>query len=207
MAKKTILIALAGASGSGKTSIAKQLKQELKDWFKVAIVAEDSYYREQGELSMDQREQTNYDHPDAIEEPLLVDHLLALKAGNAVQVPVYDYETHNRGEETVVVGPCDIVIVEGILLLHRTAVREVLDLSVFVDVPEEVCLRRRIRRDVAQRGRTRESVLAQYEKTVGPMFREFVKPSMEYADLVVDNSADTSASLDDLLRKIRDLVV
>ena len=206
MARKTILIAIAGASGSGKTSLAKQLKEELDDWFKVAIVAEDSYYRAQSALSVESRQQTNYDHPDAVEESLLVEHLTTLKAGGAVQVPVYDYEIHDRGDETVAVGPCDILILEGILILHREAVRDVVDLSVFVDVAEEVCLRRRIRRDISQRGRTRESVLAQYEETVGPMFREFVKPSMKHADLVVENSSEKSPSLDALLRRIRDLV-
>lgn len=206
MARKTILIAIAGASGSGKTSLAKQLRRELEDWFRVAIVSEDSYYRDQSELTFIQREQTNYDHPDAVEESLLVQHLTALKSAGVVSVPVYDYEEHNRGEETVAVGPCDILILEGILILSREAVRGTVDLSVFVDVPEEVCLRRRIRRDVTQRGRTRESVLAQYEKTVGPMFREFVQPSMKHADVVVKNSTETPPSLDELLSRIRELV-
>ena len=137
---------------------------------------------------------------------MLVEHLKSFKAGQAVEVPVYDYEEHQRSEEIETLGPCQILIVEGILLLHRAAVREIVDLSVFVSVPEEVCLRRRIRRDVAKRGRTRESVLAQYEKTVGPMFREFVKPSMDHADLVIENSTEEPPSMDELLKRIRDLV-
>ena len=206
MARKTILIAIAGASGAGKTSLAKWLKGELRDWFKVAVLNEDSYYRKQSDLTDKERETTNYDHPDAIEESMLVNHLVTLKNGDSVDVPVYSYETHDRTEETVAVGPCEVVIVEGILLLHRTAVREVVDLTVFVDVPEEVCLRRRIKRDVSQRGRTRESVLAQYEKTVRPMFHEYVEPSKQHADLVLENVEEGKAH-EKLLGELRKLLL
>jgi uridine kinase len=206
LARKTILIAIAGASGSGKTSLAKWLKGELRDWFKVAVLNEDSYYRKQSDLTDKERETTNYDHPDAIEESMLVNHLVTLKNGDSVDVPVYSYETHDRTEETVAVGPCEVVIVEGILLLHRTAVREVVDLTVFVDVPEEVCLRRRIKRDVSQRGRTRESVLAQYEKTVRPMFHEYVEPSKQHADLVLENVEEGKAH-EKLLGELRKLLL
>lgn len=207
MARKTILIAIAGASGSGKTSLAKWLKGELRDWFRVAVLNEDSYYKRQTELTLIQREQTNYDHPDAIDESMFVEHLSLLKSGQPVEVPVYNYESHDRSEETVSVGPCDVLIVEGILLLHRAAVREIVDLSVFVDVPEEVCLRRRIKRDVSQRGRTRSSVLAQYEKTVRPMYREFVEPSKEHADLVLANAEQNSETQAELLGELRKLLL
>jgi len=201
--KETLVIAIAGASGSGKSSLARKAKKHLSDWYKVAVVAEDAYYRRQSQLTMEQREQTNYDHPDAIDETLLVEHLSLLKAGSAVNVPVYDYSKHDRSHETTTAGPCEILIVEGILLLHRKSVRDVVDLSVFVDVPEEVCLERRIGRDIVQRGRTRESVLAQYESNVGPMFRQFVQPSMSHADIVVENVKPDESAIEKLLAEIK----
>ena len=201
------MIAIAGASGSGKSSLARKAKERLGDWYKVVVLAEDAYYRGQSELTESQREQTNYDHPDAIEESLLVNHLLALKSGQAVQVPVYDYSAHDRSNETTSVGPCDILIVEGILLLHRKAVLDVVDVSVFVDVPEEVCLERRIARDVAKRGRTRQSVIAQYELTVGPMFRQFVQPSIKNADLVVRNETPDDDAIGKLISGVKTVIL
>ena len=130
-------------------------------------------------------------------------HLSELKAGRAVEVPVYDYAAHDRSDETISTGPCEILIVEGILLLHREAVRNVVDLSVFVDVPESVCIERRIKRDVAKRGRSRKSVLDQYETSVGPMFRQFVQPSMEHADLVLEHETDEPA-LEKLMVTVKD---
>ena len=205
MAAKVIVIA--GGSGSGKSSLASRLYDELKDWYRVGILSEDAYYRQQSELTLKEREQTNYDHPDAVEEALLVQHLASLKAGQQVDVPVYDYEKHDRSEESVSLGPCQILIVEGILLLHREAVRKISDLTVFVDVPESVCFQRRIKRDVSQRGRTRESVIDQYEKTVRPMFNEFVEPSKQFAQLVIENGNDQNNAQTELMRAVRDLLV
>ena len=207
MTRQTFVIAIAGASGSGKSSLARKAVKQLRDWYKVSVIAEDAYYKRQKGLTKQQREQTNYDHPDAIEESLLVDHLLALKNGKAVDVPVYDYAIHDRSDETVQVGPCEILIVEGILLLHRESVFGVADLSVFVDVSESVCLERRIKRDIAYRGRTRESVLAQYERTVGPMYRQFVQPSIKNADLVVQNNDEHEEAVEKLLLKVRSLLL
>ena len=206
MLKQTFVIAIAGASGSGKSSLARTAKKQLGDWYKVVVIAEDAYYRGQSQLDAKQRDQTNYDHPDAIEESLLVKHLVELKAGRAVEVPVYDYTVHDRSDETIIAEPCEILIVEGILLLHREAVRDVVDLSVFVDVPEEVCLERRISRDVAKRGRTRESVVAQYELTVGPMYHQFVQPSKAHADLVLENETGESA-IEKLLLSVKDRIL
>ena len=206
MLKQTFVIAIAGASGSGKSSLARTAKKQLGDWYKVVVIAEDAYYRGQSQLDAKQRDQTNYDHPDAIEESLLVKHLVELKAGRAVEVPVYDYTVHDRSDETIIAEPCEILIVEGILLLHREAVRDVVDLSVFVDVPEEVCLERRISRDVAKRGRTRESVVAQYELTVGPMYHQFGQPSKAHADLVLENETGESA-IEKLLLSVKDRIL
>ena len=203
---RTTVIAIAGASGSGKTSLAKRLCGSLESWFRIAVLNEDSYYRSQSEMTIEQRQQTNYDHPDAIEESLLVEHLELLKSGGSVKVPVYDYEIHDRSSKTTELGPCEVLIVEGILLLHRESVRQQVDLKVFVDVPEPVCLERRIRRDVAKRGRTRVSVLEQYEKTVGPMFRQYVEPSKQYADVLIDNSNDDSNSFELLLKHVQEVL-
>ena len=203
MANRTFVIAIAGASGSGKSRLARELNALLNSTTDVAVLNEDAYYHQQSDLTAEQRENINYDHPDAIDEALLVRQLAALKAGQSVNVPVYDYATHDRSPEIVKLGPCELLIVEGILLLHRSAVREIADLTVFVDVPEEVCLERRIKRDIATRGRTRESVLAQYEQTVGPMFRKFVAPSKQHADIVVQNADDGKIPVEQLLIEIR----
>ena len=181
MARKTFVAIIAGASGSGKSSLAQKLQQRLESTVKVSLLSEDAYYRQQSGLTLKQRNETNYDHPESIDEELLVKQLSDLKAGRSVDVPIYDYNQHDRSEQTEVLEPCDLLLVEGILLLHRVTVRALADLSIFVDVPEEICLERRISRDIAQRGRTRESVLIQYKKTVGPMFRQFVAPSMKHA--------------------------
>ena len=184
METETIVVAIAGPSGSGKSWLARQMRDELAVWFKVAMLAEDAYYRPQGHLTAQQREATNYDHPDAIEETLLLQHLGELKSGRAVESPVYDYRLHDRSEEVTHVGPCQILIVEGILLLHRQAVRELADFSIFVEAPEEICLQRRIARDKRFRGRSRDSVVEQYQQWVEPMLNALVEPSKQFADEV-----------------------
>ena len=171
------------------------------------MLAEDSYYRSQTHLTTQQRDKTNYDHPDAIEESLLVQHIGELKSGQAVDCPVYEYETHDRSSKVLTLGPCEILLVEGILLLHRCRVRELADLSVFVDVPEQVCLQRRIKRDVARRGRSRDSIVEQYEQTVLPMLKQFVEPSKQFADRIYGNVGDEPESLKTLLKAIRALIV
>ncbi len=203
MATTTIVIAIAGASGSGKSSLAQGLKERLESSASVSVLSEDAYYHKQNDRTIEERMLTNYDHPDSIDEKLLVQHLRQLQLGQSVDVPVYDYELHDRSQEIMKLVPSAAVIVEGILLLHRAAIRDIADLSVFVDAPEEVCLQRRIERDVAQRGRTRESVLAQYERTVGPMFRQFVEPSKEHADVIVKNVDSAKVAVEKLIDEIR----
>jgi uridine kinase len=183
--------------------LAQGLKERLESSGSVSVLSEDAYYHEQNDRTIEERKLTNYDHPDSIDEKLLVQHLRQLQLGNSVDVPVYDYELHDRSGATVNLVPSAAVIVEGILLLHREAIRDIADLSVFVDAPEEVCLQRRIERDIAQRGRTRESVLVQYERTVGPMFRKFVAPSMEHADVIMKNVDSADAAVEKLIGEIR----
>jgi uridine kinase len=182
------IIGIAGASGAGKSSLANELHDQLlrnRTSADIAILHEDAYYRRQDDLSLDERIKTNYDHPAAFEHNLMTHHLEELISGRSVDVPVYDYAVHNRSEQTVTLEPSRILIVEGILLLHDAALRDQLDLKVFVDVPLDICLSRRILRDSQERGRDISSVLNQYHRTVRPMFFEFVEPSKDHADLIV----------------------
>lgn len=174
--------------------------------YRVSILHEDAYYRRQSGLDLHQRALTNYDHPDAIEDSLLVKHLNQIKSGLSVDVPVYDYSIHDRTDETNKLNPPDILIVEGILLLHREAVRELATIRVFVDVPEEVCLERRIERDIRERGRSRECVLDQYARTVGPMFQQYVKPSRVHADIVVSHGGEHEESINTVVRELHKLI-
>jgi len=182
------IIGIAGASGAGKSLLATQLhsrivKQGLGE--KVTILHEDYYYRERNDLTFEEREQINYDHPQAFQHELLIEHLDQLKTGRAVDVPQYDYSQHNRKPERLALAPAGIIILEGILILHDPQLAERLDLKIFVDVPMDICLTRRLKRDIQERGRSLDSVLSQYEQTVRPMYFEFIEPTKQHADLIV----------------------
>jgi len=182
------IIGIAGASGAGKSLFAAQLHERLRKEHSqddVNILNEDCYYRERSDLSFEDRCKINYDHPDALEHSLLIEHLTQLRDGPPVQVPQYDYADHNRKSKTTTMAPSRILILEGILILHDPNLRELMDLKIFVDVSLDICLTRRLRRDIQERGRTLDSVLSQYEETVRPMFFEFIDPSKDHADLIV----------------------
>ncbi|MEM6301099.1 MAG: uridine kinase [Pseudomonadota bacterium] len=199
------LVAIAGPSGSGKTLFAQSLEEQLSGALRphsVVTLAEDSYYRDQSDLSFQAREQRNYDHPDAIEQDLMAQHLRVLREGNSVQVPVYDYARHTRAEEKRSVDPAPILIVEGILVLTNAELRSLVDLKLFIDAPLDVCLLRRMQRDVQERARTIESVAQQYLATVRPGYHNFVRPSAEHADLVVTGGGRNSVALDTVRRAI-----
>jgi uridine kinase len=194
---KTI-IGVAGASGAGKSMLASQLHQRMRKTFThrdVTILNEDSYYRRRDDLSLEQRAKINYDHPDAIEHELLVDHLNELRNGRSVDVPQYDYSQHNRGLRTSRLEPATVLILEGILILHRPEVRKLLDLKVFVDVSLDICLSRRLQRDINERGRSLDSVLSQYHQTVRPMFFEYIDPSKQHADLIIPRGGENESAL------------
>ena len=176
------LIAIAGCSGSGKTALARALEARLEG---CSVIALDAYYHPQTELSLAERALRNYDHPDSLDWLLLESHLTALLRGEAVGVPQYLFDQHTRAPEPQWVAPSAVILVEGILALHRAEIRALADLSVFVETSEEECLRRRMVRDTAERGRTPESVLHQYQSTVHPMALEYVLPSKQYASIVV----------------------
>ncbi|HLW77907.1 MAG TPA: uridine kinase [Bryobacteraceae bacterium] len=188
------LIGVAGLSGSGKTAFASRLAEAFSP--AAQILSLDSYYLPQSHLSFDQRTQQNYDHPDALDWNLLLHHLASLSRGESIDQPCYLFDLHTRGPETRRLEPSPILILEGILALSHPAVRQLLDLKVFISTDSCECFRRRLTRDILERGRTRESVLAQWESTVWPMAVEFVLPSRDFADVVVSGEQPFDAAVD-----------
>jgi len=202
---KTI-IAITGASGSGKSHFSSELLDAVRAHspsVAVATLNEDAYYRDQAEMEMAEREMVNYDHPDSLEHDLLLDHLLNLRRGHSVDVPVYDYERHTRSTESVSMDPVEILIIEGILLFTHSQLRQEFDLRIFVDTPLEVCLQRRVDRDCRERGRTEESVQAQFEATVKPMYYEFIHPARDHAHLELDGTKNSRKSAELMLTELR----
>ncbi|MFY8274710.1 uridine kinase [Pseudoalteromonas sp. SSDWG2] len=203
------IIAIAGASASGKSLFSQTIYKELVNELEpgaIAIVEEDAYYRDQSHLPMAHRVTTNYDHPDAFEHELMVEHLRQLRAGSPVDVPVYDYSEHTRSQETRRVMPAKILIVEGILLLSDPALREEFNIKVFIDTPLDICLMRRMQRDIEERGRSLQSVIEQYKQTVRPMFYQFIEPSKHSADLVVTRGGKNRVAIDIIKSKIKHLL-
>lgn len=195
-----LFIGIAGGSGSGKTTIAAAVVESLHD--RVAMIEHDAYYRHRPELSFEERTSVNYDHPDSLETELLVGQLSELRSGKPIEKPVYDFTDHLRSAETVTVMPARVVVVEGILVLAEPKLRDQLDLKVFVDTDADVRLARRLKRDIEERGRSAESVLAQYFATVRPMHLDFVEPSKRYADLIIPEGFNP-ASVATVLELIR----
>ncbi|OOE90754.1 uridine kinase [Salinivibrio sharmensis] len=204
-----VIIGIAGASASGKSLIASTIYKELKEKVgdhQIGVITEDRYYRDQSHLSMEERVQTNYDHPQALDHDLLCEHLESLAAGQAVDVPVYSYSEHTRMDETTTMTPKKVIILEGILLLTDPRLRNLIHASVFMDTPLDICLLRRMKRDVAERGRTMDSVMEQYQKTVRPMFMQFIEPSKQYADIIVPRGGKNRIAIDVLKAHIARLL-
>jgi uridine kinase len=205
LARRPFLIGVAGGTCSGKTTISENLT-ELSGDEHVALIKLDSYYKPKTRSDAEDRIATNYDHPDAFDWPLLNDHLAALRAGATVPVPVYDYTVDDRSDQVRMVAPGRIVVVEGILVLYDVALRERFDLRIFVDADADIRLIRRLTRDVAERGRTTESVIGQYLATVRPSHEQFIEPSKRYADVIVPGGGMNVPALDLLRARIRELV-
>jgi len=203
--KKGIIIGIAGASGSGKTFVANRLVERLGA-DETVIIQEDSYYKDLSDIPYDERAATNFDHPDAFDYDLLAEHLLQLSSGEAISRPVYDYRCHCRSKETKAVAPHALIILEGILIFNQAQLRELTDLRVFIDTALDICLMRRLERDIAERGRTVDSVIQQYRETVRPMYLRFVEPSRRYADLVISGGGEDSGAVDVLIAKINALL-
>ncbi|GAA6171747.1 uridine kinase [Colwellia sp. KU-HH00111] len=205
---KTTVIAIAGASASGKSLFAQTIYQELLSELGpdgISIIKEDSYYREQSHLTMDERIQTNYDHPNAFEHELLSAQLNTLITQQHINCPVYCYKTHTRTEQTVTVKPTKIILVEGILLLSNPQLRDCFDIKVYMDTPLDICLIRRIERDTKERERSLESITTQYLTTVRPMYYQFIEPSKAWADLIVTRGGKNRMAIEVLKAKIRQL--
>lgn len=206
MHKETIIIGIAGASASGKSLLAHTLCDELGS-DQVVIIPEDAYYKDCRNLSFEERCKANYDHPDAFEHELLYKHLHELQRGIQVAIPVYDFGVHLRSEQTRPLAKARIIILEGILLFSETKLRSMMDIKIFMDTPLDTCLIRRIRRDVIERHRSIESVLEQYEKTVRPMYLQFIEPSKHYADIIVPRGGENRIAIDMIKAKMRELLI
>ena len=196
---KTTIIGIAGGTGSGKSTLTARLREHFGE-NEVSVINHDSYYKRHDEMTYEERCKLNYDHPDSFDTALLVEHLQALRRGESVQVPVYDYTVHNRSDRTETVAPAPVVIVEGILIFASPELCDLMDLKVFVDTDADVRILRRIVRDVKSRGRTLDSVVTQYLATVKPMHEQFVEPSKRKADLIVPEGGRNKVALDMLIK-------
>lgn len=196
-----IVIGIAGGSGSGKTTLMKNLIARFQD--DVTVLSHDNYYRPYDELPLEERRKVNYDHPDAFDTEMMIEHLKQLKAGQPIECPIYDYTTYSRSAETTRIEPRKVILVEGILIFENKALCSQMDIKIFVDTDADVRLIRRIKRDVAKRGRSLESVLTQYLSTVKPMHEQFVEPSKKNADLVVLEGGKNLVALEMIIDRIQ----
>ena len=200
-AGQTMIIGIAGGTGSGKTTVTRKIKEDFGE--DVSVIYHDNYYKRHDELPYAERAKLNYDHPDAFDTDRMVEDLRRLRAGEAVRCPVYDYSIHNRTDETVEVRPTKVVIAEGILIFADPQLREQMDIKIFVDTDADTRILRRILRDVKERGRTLESVINQYLTTVKPMHEQYVQPSRKYADIVMLEGGHNLVALDMIIQRIR----
>lgn len=198
----TIFIGIAGGTGSGKTTLANRLIDNFGS-DEVSIVRHDNYYKRHDNMSYDERSKLNYDHPDAFDNELLREHLLMLKEGKSIPMPVYDYSIHNRSDETFIVHSAPVVVVEGILIFSEPMLADLLDIKVFVDTDADVRILRRIQRDVEERARSLESVISQYLTTVKPMHEQFVEPSKRKADIIIPEGGENPVALEMLIERVK----
>jgi uridine kinase len=205
MSRNGVLIGISGASGSGKTLVARTLYDSLGSK-KVLNLQEDSYYKDLSHLPFEKRTQFNFDHPDAFDHQLLITQLSSLLNGQSIQQPVYDFTRHVRSAETKTVQPHPIIILEGILVLATPELRDLMNIKIFVDTPADICFIRRLERDIRERGRTVESVIKQYQDTVRPMFMQFIEPAKRYADLIIPHGGKNVIAIDIIQAKIEKLL-
>jgi uridine kinase len=205
MTQRCIIIGIAGASASGKSLLANTIVKELGSE-QVAVITEDSYYKDNSTLAFEKRLQNNYDHPDAFDHDLLIHHLKQLQAGKSVEIPIYNHTLHVREQQSRSLGPHSIIVLEGILLFAEIVLRKLMDIRIYMDTPLDVCLSRRIKRDVVERGRDIEAVLTQYQQTVRPMYSQFIEPSKYYADIIVPRGGENRIAIELIKAKIRELL-
>jgi uridine kinase len=202
---KPIVIGIGGGTGSGKTTVAKEVRKHFPEE-SVVIIHHDSYYLDRGGLSPKQRELINYDHPDSFDNELLIEHLNELRSGRSIEKPIYDFETHTRRAETITVRPARIILLEGILVLAEDNLREIMDIKLYVDTDADERFIRRLRRDIVDRGRTVDQVIEQYLKTVRPMHLQFVETSKRYADVIIPEGGQNLVAVDLITTKVRDIL-
>lgn len=201
---KVLIVGIAGGTASGKTTILNKLKDAFgKD---IEIVSHDCYYWAHDEMPFEEREKLNYDHPESFETEKLIEDVIMLKHGHAIERPVYDYTVHNRAKETVLVMPKPIIIIEGILVLADARLRDLMDIRIFVDEDADERLMRRITRDMSERGRSIESILTQYRNTVKPMHEQFIEPSKKYADIIIPRGGENQPALMILTDHLRNVL-
>ena len=205
MSISSILIGIAGGTGSGKTSIANKLLEEYGDG-DVVVIEQDAYYRDISHISMEDRHLQNFDHPDAIDIELFNQQLISLVKGQTIEIPIYDFSTHSRSKDTKTVHPHRVIIVEGILTLHYAILRELMVIKIFVDTPDDIRFIRRLSRDIDKRNRTVNSVIEQYLKTVRPMHKQFVEPSKYFADIIIPEGSKNKVAIDLIRTKINSIL-
>jgi uridine kinase len=203
--KRPLIIGITGGTGSGKSTVSKEISKNIHEK-KITVIQQDSYYKDQSGLTYEERVKTNYDHPFAFDNDLLIKHLKTLINNKAIEKPIYDFERHNRKKETIKVSPRDIIILEGILILSEKKIRDLLDIKIFVDTDSDVRVIRRITRDINQRGRTLDSVIHQYMTTVRPSHLQFIEPSKRYADIIIPEGGYNKVAIDIMVTKIKSIL-
>ncbi|MCK6257858.1 uridine kinase [Fictibacillus sp. WQ 8-8] len=205
MVQKPIVIGVAGGSGSGKTTVAKEIYRQFADQ-SILIIEQDSYYRDQSDKTMDERLKTNYDHPLAFDNELLIRQINELLEYKSIEKPVYDYTAHTRSDKIIPVEPKDVIILEGILILEDERLRDLMDIKLFVDTDADVRIIRRMVRDTRDRGRTLESVIDQYTSVVRPMHNQFIEPTKRYADIIIPEGGQNRVAIDLMVTKIQTIL-
>ena len=203
---KPLIIGIAGGTASGKTSISRHIKETYSDVTSVLIIRQDDYYKDQSYMPMEERVKTNYDHPDAFDNDLLISQINDLINGKTIQKPTYDFVHHTRSDITEECFPCDVLILEGLFILEDPRIRELLDVKVFVDTAADIRFIRRLLRDVKERGRSMDSVITQYTNTVRPMHESFIEPSKRYADVIIPECGENKLAIDLLKTKISSII-
>ncbi|OIJ16625.1 uridine kinase [Anaerobacillus alkalilacustris] len=205
MTKKPVVIGVAGGTGSGKTTVARELYQRFIEK-SILMIEQDAYYKDQSHKTMDERIKTNYDHPLAFDNDLLIEHLEQLLSYQTIEKPIYDYSNHTRDKESVYVKPKDVIILEGILILEDKRLRDLMDIKLFVDTDADIRIIRRLVRDIEERGRTMEAVIQQYTSIVRPMHLQFIEPTKRYADIIIPEGGQNRVAIDLMVTKIRTIL-
>lgn len=203
---KTTIIGIAGGTASGKSTLSKKIYEESSKYGSVALIKFDDYYKRLDHLSLEERAKVNYDHPNSFDIDLALSQLEDLKQGKSIQKPIYDFTIHNRKDETVTIEPCNVIILEGILIFAIPELLNLFDVKIFVDTPDDIRFIRRLNRDIKKRGRDLDSVISQYLTTVRPMHHTFVEPSKKYADIIVPEGGKNVVALDFIVTKVLKLL-